>query len=126
MFGFKAGPRPPVCRKASKSDDTLFLRPTHEGPLWAFSFVVRLSCSANLMGSDSLEASIRSDSMNFYVVGFYPKRTHLKKGLSYFTVSVVASDVEEAKQVAHIAVMAENPAFDANAFDVDVSAPIRC
>jgi hypothetical protein len=78
------------------------------------------------MGSDLLEASTRSRSMNFYVVGFYPKREHLKKGLRYFTVSVVASDVEEAEQVAHIEIVAENPTFDAHAFDVGVSAPIRC
>jgi hypothetical protein len=33
-------------------------------------------------------------------------------------------DAEQAKQVAHVEIKADNPVFDVNKFNVDVSAPI--
>jgi hypothetical protein len=63
--------------------------------------------------------------MNFYLVGFYPKRAYAKKWPGYITVRVVANEVEQAKLVARCEIKAENPAFNADEFDVDVSAPIH-
>ena len=59
--------------------------------------------------------------MHVYMVDFYPKPAHSKKGLQEISVRVLALDEEEARNIDMREIQSENPELNLSEFVIEAS-----
>lgn len=59
--------------------------------------------------------------MHTFMVDFYPKPAHDKKGLEQTFIRVMAVDEEEAIKIAKREIQSENPELNLSQFSIEVS-----
>lgn len=59
--------------------------------------------------------------MHIFMVDFYPKPAHDKKGVEEISVRVLAADEEQAIKIAKSEIQSENPALNLSKFSIEVS-----